>query len=346
MRALFPLIRILFRRCVVSIMVLGIAMTVSVHAEADPLSPFPQTPPPLPEEYEVKTLSIEPHPDGKSYLGKFGFLNKTDKTIRLHGQSKPVGNKFIPLFPELQYSKDGAWENAGGFMCGTGAISYGLKPKTPYEFIVHLSDYEPQETPLTCRVGFEGRWSGSFVLDWKKDREEGKFIAARKAHDVLLRTAFTKAGFKPEKIAGDDFCGRLVAEMMAAVDPSHAPSFRPYVSKELVTPYIHLDGKISIGFRSDETRDYHREYDGWLTFDPPRFRPVSFRKSVLNKPHAEQSGSDLILFSLEDGQGFHNRFRLDIRYSSFDRSTPLPSQQEADAVFARMLGVLSEWVGE
>lgn len=323
------------------------SLLIPIHAVAqDPFADFPETPPPQPEEYEVKILSIQPHPDGKSYLGKFGFINKTDKTIRLYGHSRPVGNKFIPLFPEQQFSKEGAWENAGGFMCGTGAISYGLKPGIAYEFIVHLTNFEPREAPLTCRVGFEGRWSEPFVLDWKKDREEGKFVAARKAHDALLRAAFTKAGFKPEKIAGDDFCGRLVAEMMGAIDPSHAPSFRPYVSKELITPYIDLDGKISINFQSDETLNHHQEYNGWITFDPAKFQPVLFRKSVLNKPHTEQSGSDLILFSLEDGQGFHNRFRLDVRYSPFDTTIPLPSQKEADAAFARMLAVLSDWVDE
>jgi hypothetical protein len=308
----------------------------------DPLATFPETPPPQPEEYELKTLSIEPHPDGKTYLGKFGFTNKTDKTLRLYGVSKPVGNKFIPLFAEQQFSKEGAWENAGGFMCGTGAKSYGLKPGLTYEFIVHLSDFAPQDSPLTCRVGFEGRWSEPFVLDWKKDRDEGKFIAARKAHDALLRAAFAKAGFKPEKIAGDDFCNRLISEMMATIDSSHAPSFRPYVSKEPFTPDIDLDGKISIFFQSDETT-HPRTYYGWLTFDPAKFKSSLFKKSVLNKSEVHISGSESIEFSLEDGQRFHQRLRLLISYTP---GTPLPSQEEAEAVFAHMLGVFSEWVDE
>lgn len=298
---------------------------------------------PIAADYVFKPIEIKSAPGGEGYEGRFLFINKSKKPVMISGFDEPLDGKFLPRFERYQILKDGKWTELEVGYCGTGAEDFAMTSDKEYQFFPGLWRFDVQDTPLTCKVGLGEFWSEPFVLDWKKDRAEGKFEKATAENLAKLRVQFGKAGFKKELLAGDDFCKRLLGAMMKETSAKDiAASFQPFVGKLDVTPGIQLDGTIRIDFTSDETRDYNTEYRGWFSIDPRKLSPEWFRKAT--KKHVEVSKwGEGIQMEMDDGNHFRAPLRLCINYVPFDKSKR-PSQEDAEKLFKRMLGVLDGWL--
>lgn len=175
----------------------------------------------VPAKVEVRAKEILPSHDGEGYEGRFLFIHHGMEPLRIDCEEKPVGRRFLPNNVQFQVLKSGVWtqvETTGHGWCSEFDIPSGV----PCELDVDLSPFKEEDKPLTGRVIFN--WdkypSEPFVLDWKSDREAGKFLAAKKAHAERLRAAFLKSGFRPELLNGDEFPLRIVKEMIASVTKS------------------------------------------------------------------------------------------------------------------------------
>lgn len=293
--------------------------------------------------YVFKPVEIKPSPDGENYEGRFLFINKDSSPVKVFGSDEPIGEKFEPNYPSFQILKDGKWTKLEVGYCGTGAQQFAMKPGKEYQFYLGLWIYEEQDAPLTCKVGLEDFWSEPFVLDWKKDRSEGKFAKATSENFAKVRAQFAKAGFKKELLVGDDFCKRLLGAMMRETSTKDmGASFQPFAGKLDVIPWIGLDGKIRIDFQSDEARKYKTEYTAWFSLDPRNFSPEWFRKAT--KQHVEVIKLDgPISMDLDDGSSFRGPLYLNIKYEPFDKAKQ-PSKEDAEELFKRMLAAMDAWL--
>ena len=177
------------------------------------------------------------------------------------------------------------------------------------------------------------------MLDWKKDRSEGKFAKATAENFAKVRTQFAKAGFKKHLLAGDGFCHRPLEDMMKeTLAKDTAASFQPFVGKLDVTPGLNLDGTIRIDFSSDETRNFHREYTVWFSIDTGKFTPEWFRMAAKQNVSIAKWG-DGIKMELDDGESFNAPLYLCINYVPFDKAKT-HSKADAEELFRRILGVL------
>jgi len=303
--------------------------------------------------YEFKVLSISPCAGREDYEGHFLFTNKGKKAVMVSGFYMPVNGKFQPRFEEFQTLQDGAWKELPQYYCGTGAQDFAMKPGVSYEFVVGLGGIARQDTPLTLKVGVSNYWSDPFVLDWKKDRESGKFEAATKANFAKVRAAFEKAGFKKEMLAGDDFCDRLIGGMMnQTLTEKAVASFHPFVGKLKIVPMISLNGVIEFSFESDELRDdRHYEYSGSFELDPRKFNAKWYRKAVGKYIAINNRGDGGVEMALDDGtllsedSTIHSPFKLTINYAPFDKAKA-PSDEAAQELFTNMLDVMAGWLKE
>lgn len=321
---------------------------VAIFASALPI--FAQDQPVAPTEvvkkvgkYVFKPIEIKPYPGGTGYEGRFLFINKEASPVEIFGYHEPLDGKFDLRFVEFQVLKDGKWEAIPVFSCGTGAQQFSMRPGKEYQFFASLWRFDEQDTPLTGRIGTDDYWSEPFVLDWKKDRSAGKFDLATKENAEKVRKLFAKAGFKKELLVGDDFCSRLLQEMMKETSAKGmADSFHPFVGKLDVTPSIQLNGSIRIDFASDESRNYRTEFTGWFVLDPRRFSSEWFRKAV--KRHVEVGEwGDGMKMELNDGSHFNAPFYLKVIYEPFDHAKR-PSKEDSEKWFRSMLGVLDSWL--
>ena len=175
----------------------------------------------VPPKVEVRAMEIRPSHDGENYGGRFLFIHHGKEPLKIDCDERPVDRRFLPNNVQFQVLKSGVWtkvETNGHGWCYDFDIPSGV----PCELDVDLSPFEEQDKPLTGRVIFN--WdkypSEPFVLDWKSDREAGKFLAAKNAHAERLRAAFLKSGFRPELLKGDDFLLRIVKDMIDSVTKS------------------------------------------------------------------------------------------------------------------------------
>jgi hypothetical protein len=312
---------------IASLMVAGV---LPVMAQQQPPAP------PKATDYVFKAIEIKPAPGGENYQGRFLFINKSAEPVTISGEDEPIDGKFQPMYESYQILKDGKWTELGVGYCTTGQEDFPMKPGKEYQFLPSLSRFEEQDTPLTCKVGVGDFWSEPFVLDWKKDRSEGKFAKATAENFAKARTQFAKAGFKKELLVGDDFCDRLFAAMLketAAKDM--AASFRPFDGDLDTTPGINLDGTIRIDFWNDE-------YTGWFSMDPRKLTPEWFRKAVKKHVTVGNWGGG-IQMKLDDGQNYKAPLYLCINYVPTDKSKP-PSKEDAERLFQRILGVVNAWL--
>ncbi len=301
--------------------------------------------------YVFKPAAITPSPEGEGYNGRFLFINTGGSSLMVNGFDKPENGKFEPRFIRYQTLNGGVWKDLEIGYCGTGAEEFPIKPLKSYEFYASLYPFDEQEEPLTGRIGFDvyagdeggwvAYWSYPFVLDWKKDRESGEFTSVKKEHYKKLRAAFSKAGFKDELLAGDDFCSRILQSMMKEIHGQEpGASFKPFLGKLDITPSFQLDGSIRIDFTSDEVRNFDTEYTGWFRLDPLKFNPQWFHEAAKNHVEVGKWG-DGIEMKLDDGSSWNSPLYLCIKYVPFDKSKT-PTEKESEASFARILNVLGK----
>ena len=150
-----------------------------------------------------KPIEIKPSPNGKDYEGVFVFVNNTNKIIEIPLLEMPVGKKIRPANTVFQTFTNGKWTQEK-FFGGILAQSHSIEPGTKYELFVDIM-LEELPNPVTARLGFTGQnlWSETFILNWKKDRDEGNFLHSKKLHFQKVKEAFEKTGFKNELSAMD-----------------------------------------------------------------------------------------------------------------------------------------------
>lgn len=126
----------------------------------------------------------------------------------------------------------------------------------------------------------------------------------KKAHFQKLRAAFTKAGFRKDHLAGDDFCARLLGEMMERTRTEKAgKAWEPFVGRLEVTPDFEMTGAIRIDFNSDELREFDRQYTGWFFLNPDKFNRKWLQEAKTKHINAIERG-DGIRMELDDGTPF------------------------------------------
>ncbi len=331
----------IFRNCItVSVLML---MAGGVWAEDQEQ---PETAPPVrPSDYVFKTIKIEPSPDDGDYVGHFQFINRQTKDVRIFGEGEPIHGKFRPMYVGFETLVDGAWKEIQVGYCGTGAQNFAMKSKEPYEFICGLWAFEEQEAPLTARIKLDGFVSEPFVLDWKKDRAKGAFIDARKRHFEEVRTAFAKAGFKPELLKGDDFCERIFRSMFKATESARDDGFNEFKGKLDVTPYIGLNGNIRMDFRSADITGSSQYFISWV-INPDKFSPKWFKNTSRKHVEASQQLNSFVM-KLDDGSvsyGPDVHLYLEIRYNSSEGAAKLPTEENAKQLFLKMLDNLEPWL--
>ncbi len=296
-----------------------------------------------PGNYVFKPIEISPAADEESYKGRFLFINKENKPVNISGFDVPLNGKFVPRFVRFQTLKDGVWTEIQMGYCGTAPMDFPMASNTSYEFHIDLPYSDEHETPV--RVGLLEYWSEPFVLEWKKDRESGRFANARKELMQQLRKSFADVGFKEEFLVGDDFHTKLLQSIMKKTSaPEAATSFSPFAGKLNITPNIDLNGTIRIDFSSDEVRDYNQQYTGWFSLDPKKFKPQWFHKAAKVHSSASKWG-DGIQMELDDGESFESALYFKIIYEPFDKGK-IPDEKAAKALLTEMLKVIGEHLKE
>ena len=300
-----------------------------------------------PSDYVFKAIKIEPSPVDGEYTGRFRFINRQSKQVRVSGFEKPDHGRFIPRFVGFETMVNGAWEDLKVGYCATGAEDFAMKSQVPYEFICGLWAFEEQEAPLTARIRLDdGFVSAPFVLDWKKDRANGAFAAARKRHFKEVRSAFARAGFKPELLKGDDFCERLLRSIVKATESGREDGFAEFKGKLHVTPSIELNGNIRIDFTSEDSEGLETEFRGWWEINPDKFTPKWFKKTARKHVEASPWGDGLEM-KLDDGSSFWGPdvcLYLCIKYVPSDKTAKLPTAEKAKEMFMKMLDNLEPWL--
>lgn len=294
-----------------------------------------------PSDYAFKPIRIEPSLEDGFYTGHFRFINRQSKPVRISGFEKPDHERFAPRFVGFEAIVDGEWKKVPVGYCGTGAQAFAMKSQVPYEFICGLWRFEEQEAPLTARIRIDDDFvSEPFVLDWKNDRANGAFAAARKRNFQKVRAALAKAGFKPELIQGDDFCERLIRSLVTSNEPKRKDGFAAFNGKLAVTPVIELNGIIWMEFDSEdaESREIYR---GWLRINPNKFSPAWFRNS--GRKHLKTSiwGHGLEM-EIDDGSAIYDtnvRLGLHINYLPNQTVKPL-TEAEAKQMSMKMFDKL------
>ena len=293
--------------------------------------------------HTFKPIEIKPSPHGFYYEGRFLFINKESSPVMIFGFDEPIGGKFEPRFVEFQILRNGMWQKLPTGYCGTGAQDFPMLPGKEYEFATSLVNFMEQDAPLTGKIGLSGYWSEPFVLDWKEDRRAGKFEQARKENVEKARALFTKAGFKKELLAGDDFCSRLLDAMIRQASAKDVTdSFPSFTGKLEVFPVIQLNGSIKIEFESDMPEVFPREYSGYFVLDPVKFSPEWYREAVKRDMSVWQR-EDGIGMELDDGSSFDAPLYLSINYAPRAQAKR-PSKEDAGTVFRNMLEVLDGWL--
>ena len=89
-------------------------------------------------DYVFRAIEIEPSPVDGVYTGHFRFVNLARKSIRISGFEEPDHGKFTPRFVGFDELQNGSWCPLDVSYCGTGAQSFAMEPKVPYEFICDL----------------------------------------------------------------------------------------------------------------------------------------------------------------------------------------------------------------
>ena len=333
-------------------LILLLSATAAVLAEArgqDKQETTAQTEAPSParpSDYIFKAIKIEPSAVDGEYTGHFRFVNRLSKPVRVSGFGEPYHGRFTPRFVGFEVLLDGAWKDQKIGYCGTGAQDFTMKPKVPYEFICGLWAFEEQEAPLTARIRVGDDFiSEPFVLDWKRDRASGAFATARKRNFQEVRSAFAKAGFKPELIKGDDFCERLLRAVVKATGSGREDGFAEFKGKLDVTPDIEINGNIRIDFGSEDGEG-RENYQGWWVINPNKFNPAWFRKTARRHVKASPWGDGLEM-ELDDGSAFWDtdvRLYLCIKYVPSDKTVKLPTVEKAKQMSMKMLDNLEQWL--
>lgn len=294
-------------------------------------------------KYVFKPIEIKPSPHHFYYEGRFLFINRESSPVMIFGFDKPLDGKFVPRFIEFQTLKDGKWEKLPSGFCGTGAQDFALRPGKEYEVITGLASFQEQDAPLTGKIGVDGYWSEPFVLDWKKDRSNGKFDLARKENLENVRKLFAKAGFKKERLESDDFCSWLLEAMIKEASAKDVEDLFPtFAGKLAVFPVLQLNGSIKIEFESDKPENFPREYSGYFVLDPRKFSKTWFREAVKQHVSVGEWGEG-VKMELDDGSNFDSPFFLSIEYVPFDHAKR-PSKEDSEKLFRKMLGVLDGWL--
>lgn len=330
-----------------------LSITCPCHGQAEP-PPSPPTVLTAPK-VEFTPVSVRPAADGESYMGTFRFINHGKKPLKIQTNELPVQNKITPAYPAFEISRNDRWLDLKVGYSGLSLEEVPLNPEIPYEFEVFLDRFREQATPLTGRVSLHlldasgeslNVRSAPFVLDWTTDRAAGKFTEARKANFAKARRAFARSGFREDKIAGDDFCQRLLREMMdEAASPEH-PEMIPFEGDLDVTPAIEDRGRLRIDFASKPSAQFHESYRGWFYLNPEKCSPRWLRQARENLVTARGWGKGFQMTLDRDNAFSENSgLFLDIKYTP----EPIPDgliEKRAQAAFIRMLDVLLEWCPE
>lgn len=226
----------------------------------------------VPAKVEVRAIEIRPSYDGENYEGRFLLIHHGKDPLKIRCSERPVGRRFPANDIQYQVLKDNVWINVEAYESGW-CFAFDLPPDVPCEVKVDLRHFKEQDEPLTGRVILNGDEfpSEPFVLDWKSDREAGKFLAAKKAHAERLRAAFLKSGFRPELLQGDEFPLHIVEEMIAGLIKSGEAGawFSLIQGKIEITATIRFKGDVFITFKSSHPgRGGH--YSGLLRWNPDK----------------------------------------------------------------------------
>ena len=324
---------------IIALISFGLCSVAPVQADE---KPAPSRRAKLPA-YTLKPALIVPSPDGYGYIGHFSFIHQGTEPVYVSGFDEPLDGKFIPRFIGYEKLAKDKWIDVPVGYCGTGAMSYEMKPKVPYEFIVRLYSFEEQEAPLTGRIELDGFRSEPFVLDWKKDRASGAFAAARKAHFEKLRAAFTKAGFDPKMIEGDDFVKRLIGSMLNAMVADKENGFVKFEGDLDFVPEIQLNGGIRIDLYSDNEGVTPSVYHGWLVLNPKKFTRAWLKNEAPKHIKADDSGVHRLDMELDDGTdrwSMDNTLWIKIGYTKANGR----SFDTAKQTMAKMLDALDTWL--
>ena len=99
----------------------------------------------------------------------FAFLYSHPRPLKFWGFDPPNGKKFIADFTHYRVREKSGWQDLPRGYCGTGAMTYILKPGVDYELLIVVGDSDADGSQL--RVSAEslgGRfWSAPFTLPKK-----------------------------------------------------------------------------------------------------------------------------------------------------------------------------------
>jgi len=179
------------------------------------------------------------------------------------------------------------------------------------------------------------------VLDWKKDRANGAFTAAREKHDKTVRELFSKAGFKDDVLVEEVFCSRLLQSMInpTAGQQQSTTAFKPLPGNLEAIPVLEIDGTIRIDFSCDEKQNRESRYSGTLILDPKKFNPTWFRQAAKRHATAYKRGDDLVM-ELDDGSWWKSPLYLSIEYHPL-ANEKTPSAEDSKERFKNMLNILA-----
>jgi hypothetical protein len=296
-----------------------------------------------------KPLEIKPSPNGRDYEGRFILKNTSKKSIKIAVGDGPVEGRVNPYYYIFQVLRGGEWVNVDTTYCML-PLYHTIKPNEKCEIIVDISLAELPE-PTTVRLGFvdQNLWSDPFVLNWKNDREEGRFMGARKNHFEKLRNAFAKAGFKSELLDKDDFCERFFQDILREFAlRGNAKIFKPYFGEIEVLPRFSLNGDIEARVDCGSQSDGRPLYTMNFLMAPAVFNPALYVKAKDQSNNvtvyvSQDPNSVMMMFMIVD-KARNKVFSLSVEYKGPMNGPASQFQSEAEDVFQHAIEVVPRWL--
>lgn len=291
-----------------------------------------------------KPIEIKPSPNGTDYEGVFVLANNTKKTIEIPLLEMPVGRKIRPANTIFQTFANGKWTQEESFG-GVLAQSHPIEPGTKYELFVDIM-LEELPNPVSARLGFadQNLWSEAFILNWKKDREEGNFLRSKRLHFQKVKEAFEKAGFKNE-ILGDGFCDKFFQEMIVAISSQQKSKlFEPVAERVAVLPRLYLNGEIDASANYGKQSNQEPLYSLQYSMDPLKFNRAIFDKNKTNIEVISVGKHLVMMLSIRKKLEDEALFELTISYRGVLSGADSQIKIEANEAFKRALAVVSRWL--
>ena len=291
-----------------------------------------------------KPIEIKPSPNGKDYEGVFVLVNNTKKTIEIPLLEMPVGRKIRPANTSFQTFANGRWTQEESFD-GILASRHPIKPGTEYEIFVDIM-LEELPKPVTARLGFteQNLWSEAFILNWKKDREEGNFLRSKMLHIQKVKEAFEKGGFKNE-LLGDGFCDEFFQEIIVAISSQQKSKlFEPVAERVEVLPRLYLNGEIDASANYGKQSNQEPLYSLQYSMDPSKFNRAMFDKYRTNIEVMSVGKHLVMMLLIRKNPEDEALFDLTISYRGVLSGSDSQIKSEANEVFKRALAVVSRWL--